>query len=60
MHVDPFSILKTLHRGNLFFFGVPRLATYIFFLFLLLNEPGLGAEIDPGMALTPLPTTFQS
>jgi hypothetical protein len=50
------------------FVRVPHLATYIFFLFQLLNEPELGAGIDPGMALTPftssigqdLNTNFQS
>jgi len=37
------------------FFGVPHLATCIFLIFY--NEPELGAEfIDPGMALTPLPS----
>jgi hypothetical protein len=38
------------------FFGVPHLATCIF-LFLY-NEPELGAGIDPGMALTPLPSSI--
>jgi hypothetical protein len=37
-----------------FFFGVPHLATCIFFY----NEPELGVEIDPGMALTPLPSSI--
>jgi len=32
-----------------YFFGVPHLAIYIFFLFQLLNEPELGAGIDPDM-----------
>ncbi len=36
------------------FFGVPHLATCIFFY----NEPELGVEIDPGMALTPLPSSI--
>ncbi len=32
---------------------------YLYFLsFLLLNEPGLGARIEPGMALTPLPSSI--
>jgi len=39
------------------FFGVPHLATCIFF-FQLLKQPGLGAEIDPGMALTPFPSSI--
>jgi len=34
------------------FFGVPHLATCISLIFY--NEPELGAEINPGMALTPL------
>ncbi len=38
------------------FFGVPHLAIYI--LFPLINEPGLGAGIDPGMALTPFPSSI--
>ncbi len=38
-----------------YFFGVPHLATCIFFFF---NEPELGVEIDPGMALTPLPSSI--
>ncbi len=36
------------------FFGVPHLATCIFFY----NEHALGAEINPGMALTPLPSSI--
>jgi len=39
-----------------FFFGVPHLATCIFLIFY--NGPELGAEIDPGMALTPLPSSI--
>jgi len=35
------------------FFGVPHLATCIFY-----NEPELGLGIDPGMALTPLPSSI--
>jgi len=35
---------------------VPHLATYIF-LFLY-NEPELGVGIDPGMSLTPLPSSI--
>jgi hypothetical protein len=35
-------------------FGVPFLATCIFLIFY--NEPESGAEIDPGMVLTPLPS----
>jgi len=38
------------------FFGVPRLATCVFLISY--NEPELGAEIDPGMALTPFPSSI--
>jgi len=38
--------------------GVPHLATYIFFLSQLLNEPELGARIYPSMALTPFPPSI--
>jgi len=41
-----------------YFFGVPHLATYIFLSFQLLNEPGLGEGIDPGMALTPFTSSI--
>ncbi len=37
-------------------FGVPDLPSCIFLIFY--NEPKLGAGIDPGMALTPLPTSI--
>ena len=37
------------------FLGVSHLATYIFLIFY--NEPEFGAEINPGMALTPLPSS---
>ena len=40
------------------FFGVLHLATFIFLSFYLLNEPGLGQGIDPGMALTPFPSSI--
>jgi hypothetical protein len=47
-------------KGSLkYFFGVPPLAAYIFFLFQLLNEPGLGAVIYPGMALTPFKSSIR-
>jgi len=36
------------------FFGVPHLATCIFSY----NEPKFGAEIDPGMALTPISSSI--
>jgi len=35
---------------------VPHLATCIFLFFY--DEPELGVEIDPGMALTPLPSSI--
>jgi len=35
---------------------VPHLATCIFLCFY--NEPELGVGIDPGMALTPLPSSI--
>ncbi len=41
---------------NMDYFGVPHLATCIFLFFY--NEPELGVEIDPGMALTPLPSSI--
>jgi hypothetical protein len=31
---------------------------YLYFLFQSLNEPWLGAKIDPGMALTPFPSSI--
>jgi len=37
-------------------FGVPHLATCIFLFFY--NEPELGVGIDPGMALTQLPSSI--
>ena len=38
------------------FFGSPHLATCIFLIFY--TEPEFGAEINPGMALTPLPSSI--
>ena len=35
---------------------MPHLATCIFLFFY--NEPELGVEIDPGMALAPLPSSI--
>jgi hypothetical protein len=35
----------------MFIVGLPHLTTYIFLIFSM-NEPELGAGIDPGMALT--------
>ena len=39
------------------FFGVPHLATYIFYLFR--NEPGLGTGFNPGMASAPFPSSVE-
>ncbi len=47
---------KLLYVFNIFF-GVPHLATCIFLFFY--NEPELGVGIDPGMALTPLPSSIE-
>jgi len=38
------------------FFGVSHLTTFIFLIFY--NEPELGAEINPGMTLTSLPSSI--
>jgi len=48
-------LLCGLYVQNIFF-GVPRLATCIFLIFY--NEPELGAEINAGMVLTPLPSSI--
>jgi hypothetical protein len=56
------SYLYLLYKSTLFyiiskiFFGVPHLATCIFYF--LYNEPELGVIIDPDMALTPLPSSI--
>jgi len=52
---------KSFETVNLFFFkyiffDAPSLATCIFLIFY--NEPELGAKIDPGMVLTPLPSSI--
>ncbi len=47
-------MIFSLKKSN--FLGVPHLATCIF-LFSF-NEPELGAGINPGMALTPLPSSI--
>jgi len=47
------NILEFFYK---YFFGVPHLATCIFLVFY--NEPKLGVGIDPGMALTPLPSSI--
>jgi len=49
-----FTLITKIHIY--LFFGVPHLATCIFLIFY--NEPELGAEIDPGMDLTPLPSSI--
>jgi hypothetical protein len=60
--IDLWTIIKYVlsNRHNRpflnFFFGVPHLATCIFLFFY--NEPELGVGIDPGLALTPLPSSI--
>ncbi len=39
-----------------FFVGVPHLTTFIFLNYQI--EPELGAGINPGMALTPFPSSI--
>jgi hypothetical protein len=41
----------------MFFVGLPHLATYIFLIFSM-NEPELGAGINPGMAFKPFPSSI--
>jgi hypothetical protein len=41
----------------MFFASLPHLATYIFSYFSM-NEPELGAKIDPGMAYNPFPSSI--
>ncbi len=41
----------------LFFSGCAPFG-YLYFIYFQLNEPGLGAGIDPGMAFTPLPSSI--
>jgi len=55
MDKSDFSKTFNLFFLNIFF-GVPHLATCIFLFFY--NEPELGVEIDPGMALTTLPSSI--
>ena len=43
---------------NLNFFWCTPFGCLYFLSFLILNEPGLDAGIDPGMALTPLPSSI--
>ncbi len=42
---------------NVFFVGLPHLATYIF-LYFSMSEPELGAGIDSGMAFNPFPSSI--
>ncbi len=49
-------LLLLLFNFFIIIFGVPHLATCIFLIFY--NGPQLGAEIGPGMALTPLPSSI--
>ncbi len=41
----------------MFFVGLPHLTTYIFSYFSM-NEPELGAGINPGMAFNPFPSSI--
>jgi hypothetical protein len=41
----------------MFFVGVPHLATYIFLIFSM-NEPELGAGINPSMGFNPVPSSI--
>jgi len=57
-HWSTLWLIRECLKGFFFkyFFGVPHLATCIFLFFY--NEPELSVEIDPGMALTPLPSSI--
>jgi hypothetical protein len=55
-HLQGCHLIFFLNSFFLIFFVVPHLAAYIFFSFLIIDEPELGAGIDPGMALTPFPS----
>jgi hypothetical protein len=52
-NIDLFVFFKYLKN---IFLDVPHLATCIFLFFY--NESELGVGIDPGMALTPLPSSI--
>jgi len=52
IHINGLNIFVVIK----YFFGVPHLSTCIFLFFY--NEPELGVGIDPGMALTPLPSSI--
>jgi len=47
-----------IHKINKLFFWCAPFGYLYFLSFLILNEPGLGAGFDPGMALTPLPSSI--
>ncbi len=49
--------IKCTYKKMVFFVGLPHLATYIFII-LSMNEPELGAEIDPGLAFNPFPSSI--
>ncbi len=53
---DCFCSIFTILTLIFIYLSVPYLATCIFLIFF--DEPELGAEIDPGMALTPLPSSI--
>jgi len=56
LHKYPISNIYQYQIVFLIFFGVPRLPTCIFLVFY--NEPELGVGINPGMALTPFPSSI--
>jgi hypothetical protein len=49
-------ICESMDLKNIFFVGVPHLATYIFLNFQI--EPKLSIGIDPGIALNPFPSSI--
>ena len=52
-------LMSHLACWNLKKFGVPHLATYIFFLFFKWMNQALGENFDSGMALTPSPSSLR-
>jgi len=51
-------LVKGLHKHVFFKFWCAPFGYQYFLSFQLLNEPGLGAGIDPGMALAPFPLSI--
>jgi len=50
------ALIFSLFKKNIFL--VCPIWVLVFLSFYLLNEPGLGVGIDPGMALTPFPSSI--